>query len=168
MDVLIKLFGAGSELAPGQMALRGIAIFFVTLALIRISGRRSFGRHAPFDACVTVLIGATLARALVGASPFLATVCAALAVVLMHRLIGLACVRWARVEDVLSGREIEVVRDGRVDERAMRRGLVSRHDLREAIRRARGGEDERAVARAVLERNGELTIVLEPTARAAR
>jgi uncharacterized membrane protein YcaP (DUF421 family) len=168
IDVLVTLFGEGSALTPGQMALRGIVIFFVTLVLIRISGRRSFGRHAPFDACVTVLIGATLARALVGAAPFLATVCAALAPVVMHRLIGLACVRWARVEDVLNGCEIELVHEGRIDERAMRRGLVSHPDLREAIRRARGSEDEGRVVRAVLERNGELTIVLTRPDRAAR
>jgi len=79
VDILVTMFGeTGADPTPGQMAARAVVVFFVALVLIRISGRRSFGQHSLFDACATVLIGATLARAVVGASPFLATVCAAL------------------------------------------------------------------------------------------
>jgi uncharacterized membrane protein YcaP (DUF421 family) len=68
MEILATIFGVGSELEPGQMAARAVVMFFVTLVLIRLSGRRSFGQRTAFDACTTVLLGAVLSRGLVGVS----------------------------------------------------------------------------------------------------
>ncbi|WP_353506635.1 hypothetical protein [Variovorax flavidus] len=67
-------FGEGSDLETWQMAAQAVVTFFIALLLIRASGRRSFRQHTPFDACVTVPLGAALSRAVVGASPFWATV----------------------------------------------------------------------------------------------
>src|SRR6476469_6541865 len=97
------LFGEGPDLTYWQMAARAATVFVIALVLVRISGRRSFGQHSPFDACTTVLVGAILSRAVVGANPFWSTVCAATAIVLMHRLTGQASVRWPRFEALISG-----------------------------------------------------------------
>ena len=70
MDLIATIFGEGSELTNWQMAARAVVIFFTTLLLIRVSGRRSFGQRTPFDAATTVLLGAVLSRGVVGASPF--------------------------------------------------------------------------------------------------
>jgi uncharacterized membrane protein YcaP (DUF421 family) len=73
VSALRDLFGEGTDLGPLQMALRALAVFVLALAMIRTAGRRSIGQHRPFDACTTVLLGAVLSRAVVGASPFRAT-----------------------------------------------------------------------------------------------
>jgi hypothetical protein len=86
MKWIVWLFGQGSELEIWQMMARAVAIFFIALLLIRASGRRFFGQHAPFDACVTVLLGAVLSRAVAGASPFWATVAAGGALELQEAL----------------------------------------------------------------------------------
>ena len=71
MTDLMKLtFGEGTDLQSWQMTKRGVVVFGIAFGLIRASGRRSFGQHSPSDACVTVLLGAVLSRAVVGASPF--------------------------------------------------------------------------------------------------
>ena len=70
MDVIRLLFGDGTELTTWQMADRALVTFVLALAMIRLAGRRSFGQRSPFDACTTVLLGAVLSRAVVGASPF--------------------------------------------------------------------------------------------------
>jgi len=44
-DLVSTLFGDGTELNPLQMSLRATAVFVLTLALIRIAGRRSLGQH---------------------------------------------------------------------------------------------------------------------------
>src|ERR1035437_8466696 len=103
MGMTETLFGGGSDLSPLQMSLRAVAVFVLALALIRASGRRSFGQHRPFDACATVLLGAVLSRAVVGASPFWATMAAGTTLVLLHRAVGLASVRWAWFETLVSG-----------------------------------------------------------------
>ena len=152
------LFGQGSELEPLQMTLRAAAVFVLALAMIRIAGRRSFGLHRPFDACTTVLLGAILSRAVVGASPFWSTICAGTTIVLLHRLVGMASVRSRRFEFLVSGDERELVRDGRLDEDAMRKALLTRHDLEEAVRRKTGDEHSH-LRRAVQERDGTVTVI---------
>jgi len=66
IELIHLVFGEGSDLEIWQMSMRGAVVFVVALVLIRASGRRSFGQHSPFDACITVLLGAVLSRAVVG------------------------------------------------------------------------------------------------------
>ncbi len=153
------LFGEGSELTPWQMAARALVVFFLALVMIRASGRRSFGQQSPFDTCITVLLGAVLSRAVVGASPFWSTMAAGAALVVTHRLVALASMRWHRFENLINGHEITLVRDSRMDENAMRHALVSRKDLDEALRQQAGGVPLDEIERAVLERDGKLSVV---------
>ena len=120
IELIHLVFGEGTDLEIWQMSIRGAVVFVVALVLIRASGRRSFGQHSPFDACITVLLGAVLSRAVVGASPFWATVAAAAVLVLVHRAMALASTRWRWFEDLVNGRAIEFVRDGRMDPTAMK------------------------------------------------
>ncbi|NVM90562.1 uncharacterized membrane protein YcaP (DUF421 family) [Variovorax sp. SG517] len=159
MQFIDWLFGEGSELAAWQMGARALVVFFLALAMIRASGRRSFGQQSPFDTCITVLLGAVLSRAVVGASPFWSTMAAGVALVVTHRLVALASMRWQGFEDLINGHEITLVRDGRMDYDAMRHALVSRKDLDEALRQQAGGVRLDEVERAVLERDGKLSIV---------
>ena len=92
--------------------------------MIRISGRRSFGQRAPFDYVVAILLGATLARALVGASPFVPTVVASLALVVSHRSLAWLCVRFAALERLAVGRERAIYRDGRFIDDQMSAALL--------------------------------------------
>jgi uncharacterized membrane protein YcaP (DUF421 family) len=160
MQLLIELiFGEGSDLAFWQMAARACVVFVIALVLVRISGRRSFGQHSPFDACTTVLVGAVLSRAVVGASPFWSTMCAASAIVLMHRLAGQASVRWPQFEALISGHERHLVRNGKTDAKQMRRALITKSDLEEAVRKKTGTSEVSAIEGAVLERNGDITVI---------
>nr|WP_256229853.1 YetF domain-containing protein [Variovorax sp. YR750] len=60
---------------------------------------------------------------------------------------------------MVNGHEITLVRDGRMDKNAMRHALVSPKDLDEALRQQAGGVPLDEVERAVLERDGKLSIV---------
>lgn len=133
----------------------------LALAMIRISGRRSFGQRRPFDACATVLLGAVLSRAVVGASPFWPTMAAGAVIVLLHRFVAMAMasLRWPRFEPLVSGDKRELVRDGRCDLDEMQKALITERDLDEAIRK-KGGDERRPVRRAVLERDGVVTVDL--------
>ena len=156
-DVFDTFFGSGDQLDALQMSSRAAVVFLLALTMIRVSGRRSFGQHRPFDACATVLLGAVLSRGVVGASPFGPTMAAGAVIVLLHRLIAMASLRWPRVEQLVSGDKIELVRGGLRDPHEMRQGLITPRDLDEAIRK-KLGDEQRHVYRAVLERDGEITI----------
>ncbi len=156
---LLALFGDGGELSPLQMSSRAIGCFFLILVLIRISGRRSFGQHTPFDACVTVLLGAVLSRAVVGASPFLATAIASLSIVLLHRLVAVLAVRYPAIDRLIKGEPRTLAYKGLKDPVQMRWALVSDADLVEALRENANTESLDHVERATLERNGNISIL---------
>jgi uncharacterized membrane protein YcaP (DUF421 family) len=156
---LADLFGNGDDLTAEQMALRAGVIFFFTLWLVRISGRRSFAQHGTFDVCVTVLLGAILGRAIVGASPFWGSVAAATVIAVLHRAVALASVRWNWVENMVNGHTIVLVRSGRIDEQALRDALVTRKDLERSMREQIKTSDLTQVHRALLEKNGHITIL---------
>src|ERR1700748_2261428 len=88
MKVFIEIFGEGKDLNVLQMTSRGIVVFLIALVLIRISGRRSFGLHTPLDNIITISLGATLSRAIVGATPFVPVVVTCFVIVLLHRFLG--------------------------------------------------------------------------------
>ena len=84
MDIK-DLFGSGEHLTALQMSVRAFIMFFITLALIRFAGMRIFGKRTAFDNILVVMLGAVLARGVVGASPFFSTVAAAAVMVIVSQ-----------------------------------------------------------------------------------
>jgi uncharacterized membrane protein YcaP (DUF421 family) len=125
VELITLIFGEEGDLTVLQMSTRAAVVFFVTLAFIRISGRRSFGQRTPFDAATTVLLGAVLSRGVVGASPFGATVAAAAVLVVLHRLLGWLSVRSDLVDVFINGRERVIVSDGNAFPEALAAALVT-------------------------------------------
>ncbi|WP_233830354.1 DUF421 domain-containing protein [Paraburkholderia sp. ZP32-5] len=159
MDAIFVLFGEGRNLDPLQMGLRAIVVFVIALALIRVSGRRSFGQRSPFDLVVVILLGATLSRAIVGASPFIATVVASFLIVACHRMLAWACMRSRRFERLVGGVEREVFSNGVFNAREMHAALMTRTDIEETVRQKTGSRSMDNVAAAILERNGEVSVI---------
>ncbi len=150
--------GAPMEITWWQMSIRAVIVFLYGVLLVRIAGKRAFGRQSALDIVVTVLIGANLSRALTGGSPFFPTLAATAALVLLYWISIQFAQRSDVVGFVLKGREIVLVRDGRADPVAMRKAAVSHLDLGEAVRSARQpGLD--AVTLATLERSGQISVV---------
>src|ERR1700712_2884898 len=88
MQILKEVFGVGKDLCWYQMGGRAVIVFIVALLMIRLSGRRSFGQKTALDTIVAITMGATLSRAIVGASAFFPIVCACLTIALIHRMFG--------------------------------------------------------------------------------
>lgn len=159
MHTFSLLFGQGRTLDPLQMGIRSIVVFLVALVLIRISGRRSFGQRSPFDSVVVILLGATLSRAIVGASPFVATVAASFVIVACHRLLAWACMRSSALERLVGGVEREVFSNGAFNAREMDAALITSTDVQESVRQKTGSRSMDNVAAAILERNGEVSVI---------
>lgn len=160
MNTIAFLFGEHAEtLSMLQMTNRAILIFFISLILIRISGRRSFGMRLPLDNIIVILLGAILGRGVVGASPFLPTIAAATIIVLLHRVLGYILVKKPRLARLLQGNKILLYSDGHFIHRNMVRALASEDDVREALRQYSHASDMDEVDKVYMERNGKITVV---------
>src|SRR5215207_3310251 len=77
-----SLLGIGAEeLTPGQMALRAVLTFVLTVAIVRLGNKRLFGKGTAFDLVVAIMIGSVMSRAITNASALLATWLAGLVLV---------------------------------------------------------------------------------------
>ncbi|SAL05187.1 hypothetical protein AWB81_07055 [Caballeronia arationis] len=159
MSLLLTIFGEGKDLGSLQMAARAVAVFFGALAFIRIAGRRSFGQRSPFDYVVAILLGATLSRVIVGASPAIPTAVASLVIVLIHRVLAWACVRLPALERIVVGSEREIYKDGKFDEEQMSAALITRTDVFETARQELHTTTLDDVRAAILERNGQVSLI---------
>ncbi len=150
--------GTAMQIAWWQMAIRAIIIFFYGLVLLRVAGRRAFGRQSALDIVLTVLIGSNLSRAMTGGSPFLPTMAGSAVLVLLYRL-GIHVTQISDLAGFLvKGEHKILVRDGQPDRAAMRRVGVSHLDLLEAIR-SEGCDSISNVHLATLERSGHVSVV---------
>jgi uncharacterized membrane protein YcaP (DUF421 family) len=163
MELLAAIFGEGKDLSSFQMGMRAAAVFFASLVAVRISGRRSFGQRSSFDYVVAVLFGATLSRVIVGASPAIPTVIASLVIVSLHRVLAWACVHSRRLESLVVGVERELFRDGSFNERQLSEALITRADVLETVRKELGTQSLEGVSIAILERNGEISLIKKET-----
>ncbi|MCW5803250.1 MAG: DUF421 domain-containing protein [Deltaproteobacteria bacterium] len=156
--VIETLFGSGEHLTALNVGARSALMFLIALALIRIAGMRSFGRKSAFDSIIVIMLGAVLARAVVGASPFWPTVIGSTVLVVIHRILSVASARWPWFERAVKGHAATLYHDGSYDERALLLGGISRGDLDEAARSRGHVPDHREVSSIVMETSGELTV----------
>ena len=158
-DALHRVIGPDTaHLDPWQASARATIIFFVGVFYIRLVGARTFGRGSPLDIVGAVIIGANLSRALTGSAGFVPTLTATLVLVGLHWAVQRLCHRFPPLSRLLKGEPVDLVRDGLVEERALRRDAISRHDLDEALR-DKGLESTADVRRAVLERSGQISVI---------
>jgi len=156
-EILIKIFGEGKDLDVLQMSCRGIVIFFISLVLIRVSGRRSFGLRTPLDNIITISLGAILSRAVVGASPFLPVVVTCFAVVALHRLFGWLIVKSRKFSNIVEGEKILLFENGAFIKENQERALVCEEDIMQGIRKSASTDNLDHIDKVYIERNGEIS-----------
>jgi uncharacterized membrane protein YcaP (DUF421 family) len=156
--LLTDLFGAGRDLNAWQMSARAVVVFTLVLIVVRVAGRRSFGRRTSFDLVVAILLGAVASRGIVGASPFAATMAACFVIACLHRATAWLVLSAPLADRLLNGPPRILYRHGELQPREMRRALISREDLLEGCRLA-GARDLSAFAEIRLERSGRLSFI---------
>jgi len=159
MDWVLQLFGQDKDLTALQMSMRGITVFILALVLIRISGRRSFGLHTPLDNIISILLGAVLSRAVVGASPFIPVIICCLVIVLIHRLLGALVSRNERLGNVIEGKKMLLFQDGRFIEDNMKRAQVCKENVMQGIRESALTDDLSKIEKVYIERNGVISAI---------
>ena len=157
-----SLLGLGVEprnLTFVQISLRGIIVFLVTLATVRLGHKRSLSRKTPFDAVLLVILAAVLSRVINGSAAFFATLGGGVVLVALHRLFAFLAFYSHRFGILVKGRPDVIVRDGQCDVAMMWRNHVSTHDLDEDMRLSAHTEDLSSIRLARVERSGDISFI---------
>ena len=148
----------GDTITWWQMSLRACLVFLYGIVLLRLAGTRIFGKSAPLDIVMSVIIGSNLSRTLTGNAPVVEVFIATAVLLALHWVLAHAAQRWRPVATLVKGRPLELVRDGEIDHGAMRHEGIGMRDLETAMRSS-GCTDMADIGRATLERDGSITIV---------
>jgi uncharacterized membrane protein YcaP (DUF421 family) len=157
-DAFRQLIGPDGEANPAQMCVRAVILFVIGLIYIRIAGRRTFSQATPLDIIVALIVGSNISRIMTGRASFYGGLSATLVLVVLHRLLAMATLRWGWLSKFLKSDPVVLVRDGATDERAMRRHGIADCDLEESIR-LENAERVQDVKLAMLEPSGKISVV---------
>jgi uncharacterized membrane protein YcaP (DUF421 family) len=146
-----------------ESVLRGVAIYGLLLIVFRITGKRSLGQLTTFDFILLLIISEAIQNAMVGTS-YSVTNALVLVVTLVVIDVGLGMIktRLPRVERWLEGGPLVVVEHGRPLHDRLRQSRVDVSDVLRAARSRHGLERLDQIKYAVLERNGDISIVPAP------
>ena len=134
MDALQAIFGTKDHLDGSQECARAVLIFFYGLVMLRLSGKRTFARWSAIDMVLSIIVGSSLGRALTGGVSLPGTMAAVAVLVALHVLLARLVAHSPLLSSWIEGDSAVLARDGRLDDRARKRHLISLRDLDEALR----------------------------------
>jgi uncharacterized membrane protein YcaP (DUF421 family) len=142
-----------------ESVVRALAIYAVLLVLFRITGKRSLGQITTFDFILLLIISEAIQNGMVGSSYSL-TNALVLVTTLVSVDVGLSLLkrRSPRLDRYLEGTPLVIVEGGRPLADRLDRSRVDEGDVLSAARRE-GLERMEQIKYAVLERNGQISII---------
>ena len=142
-----------------QMALRTIAVYAFTLAVVRLGSKRFLGQGSAFDVIVGIMLGSVMSRAINGSTSFFPTLVAGTVLIAMHWLLAVLAYHIDWFGPLVKGNPVLLIKDGQLHERGMKRGGLSAHDLAEALRLQSNETEPSKIRLAYLERDGQISVI---------
>lgn len=147
------------HLEAWQMAVRAIGVYLFAIIVVRLGSRRFIGKHTAFDLLLGIMLGSVLSRGITGQTPLLGCLLAGATLLLMHWVLGAIAYHVKGFGPLIKGQARVLIRDGRLDEKAMAKSHLGHEDLAEALRACGYPPDPEAIHFASLERSGRVSVV---------
>ncbi len=141
-----------------ELIARGSVLYLCVLLLLRVMPRRTGGELATMDLIFVVLIADAAAQALGDYSSVADAVVLVVTLMLWNYLVNALSYRYPFIETLVSSPPLQVVRDGRILWRNLRREFITEEELMGHLR-AQGFDDVADVKAAYVESEGAVTAV---------
>ncbi len=146
---------------------RAVVVYLMLLAIFRIAGKRTLSQATTFDLVLTLIISESIQQALVDSdgsmtNAFLIVV----GLVGFDIIVSVAKDRWPRLDRLIEGTPLVLMENGRLHRKFMQRERVAETEIVQAARARFGAKTLDEIGYAVLEQDGEITIVLKKGAAA--
>jgi uncharacterized membrane protein YcaP (DUF421 family) len=162
MDWLNDILGLGLEakdLTFVQISLRGIIVFFSSLAMIRLGAKRFLAKKTAFDVILGLILASMLARAVNGTASFFPTLGGAFVVICVHRGLALLSFHSHWIGNLVKGSSDVLISDGVMQRKGMAKNHITENDLLEDLRLNAEIETVAKVGCARIERSGDISVI---------
>jgi uncharacterized membrane protein YcaP (DUF421 family) len=162
---LRQIWGTHDEIGLLECAARAAVMFVLMIIMIRLSGMRSFGKGDVFDNILTILLGAVLARGIVGATPFLSALAGGITIMIIHNLLSNLSFYYRWIGRVVKGKCMLLYKNGAFDRENMKTANITEHDIMEQLRLKLNANSLDEVEEIYFERTGKVSFVKKQTAK---
>lgn len=147
---------------------RAILLYIVLIATMRALGKRQLGELQPYEFALTILLAEIIADPINSvATPLLYGLLPVAAVIVVHGVISILCMKSDKIRAVVSGKPTLVINRGVINRKALDDLCLSLSDLLEGLRSA-GFLDPSEVGTAVVEANGTISAFEDACSRPPR
>ncbi|WP_250475851.1 YetF domain-containing protein [Caballeronia sp. GAFFF1] len=157
MNLLNDIFGTQGHVTVLQECARAAIVFCWGLFLVRVAGRRIFGRWAALDIVVAIIVGSNLSRAVTGNAPLTGTLVATAFMIAAHWVVAHLASRYRLWTFIAEGSPVTLFSQGKPCEKALMRYGVSENDINEALSE-NGVDDVEDVQKITLEPSGKISV----------
>jgi uncharacterized membrane protein YcaP (DUF421 family) len=159
MSDLLGLHLEPKDLTSVQVSLRAIVVFVATLIIVRLAHKRFMAKMSAFDVILGFIMSSMLSRAINGSAPFLPTLVGGMVLIALHRLLSTVSFYSDSFGKVVKGEAKTLVENGVRRKDALRSEAITEKDLLEELKLNGNVDSVQQVKNAVLERNGQVSVV---------
>ena len=145
--------------------LRAIILYIIVLVVMRLMGKREIGQLQPFELAISIMIAdlASVPMSELGI-PLTNGIVPILALLVIYMIISILNMKSVNFRKIMSGKPAILIYRGRIDEKALRKESITINELQERLR-VDNIFNLGDVEYAILETNGELTVIQKPEKR---
>lgn len=148
-----------SELHWFEFVIRAIVVYCFLLLLLRLTGKRQVGQMSPFDLVLLLVLSNAVQNSMNGGdNTITGGLILATTLVGLNWIVGWLTYHNKQLEALIEGRPVMLVHDGKIYHKALASVQLTQHEL-EASFRANGCAGAEEVRFAILENNGQLTVI---------
>lgn len=141
--------------------IRAIIIYFAVIIALRIMGKRQIGELTPHELVITILVSQVAIIPLQDNSMPLANMMIPILIfVALEIIVSAISMKSMGFRNIIQGKPIFVIRNGKLDEKQLKRLRITVDDLMDALRE-NGCFDISEVQDAVVETNGTISVLLK-------
>ena len=147
--------------------IRTVLLYFIIMIGLRALGKRQIGELEPIELVMTLLISDLAAIPMQDFGiPLLNGIVPILTLLSLSMLLSWGCMRSLRLRRLICGNPTTLIKDGVLQQKAMQSNRFTLDELIEALR-SQGVTDLTTVKYAILETDGQLSVLLYPAEQPA-
>ncbi len=145
--------------------IRAIILYIIVLIVMRLMGKREIGQLQPFELAISIMIAdlASVPMTELGI-PITNGIIPILGLLIMHMLISIINMKSLKMRAIMSGQPSLLIYRGKIDEKVLRKERLTLNELEEKLR-SNNVFNLGDVEYAILETNGEVTVIQKPEKR---